>query len=171
MSELARFKLNLKTGEIEIEGSEAFVEKQIESLSTLVELISAAGDTIAANDESTNSNKDEITPPNSAQTSNNKMPDTFGEWLQSFKSDANDLEKALLTARYVQSQSATNDFKTSEVNKSLKDHGIKLTNSSSSLKRLIDKKYLFQTRKVGKLAFMRVSVDGQKHLDSIKFKG
>jgi hypothetical protein len=71
-----------------------------------------------------------------------------------------DQDKSLLTAYYVQSQSSTNDFKTSEVNKALMDHGIKLANPSVSLKRLGVKKLLFQTRKVGKLRFMKVSADG-----------
>ena len=39
MSEIAKFKLNLKNGEIEIEGSEEFVERQIHELESLLELI------------------------------------------------------------------------------------------------------------------------------------
>lgn len=39
MSETAKFKLNLKTGEVEIEGSEAFVERQIQQLETLIETV------------------------------------------------------------------------------------------------------------------------------------
>jgi len=70
----------------------------------------------------------------------------------------------LLTAYYVQSQSHTNDFKTSNVNKALKDHSIKLANPSETIRRLGVKKYLFQTRKIGKLRFMRVSADGLEEL-------
>ncbi|MBU2852402.1 hypothetical protein [Acidithiobacillus ferrivorans] len=39
MSDTAKFKLNLKSGEVEIEGSEAFVERQIEQLESLVEAL------------------------------------------------------------------------------------------------------------------------------------
>lgn len=165
MSDTTKFKINLRTGEVEFEGNETFVEKQIQNLEKTIGLF---GKQIISN---VNTNKeDKITNPSNgvkAQASSD-IPETFGEWLHSFKSDVNDLEKALITARYVQSQSSDNDFKTSEVNKSLKDHGIKLTNPSTSLKRLIGKKFLFQTRKKGSLKFMRLSVDGQSHLDSIK---
>lgn len=85
----------------------------------------------------------------------------------SLQDDAHRGDKALITARYVQSQSPTNDFKTSEVNKSLRDHGVKLGNPSRELDRLASKKLMFQVRKVGKLKFFRVSVDGQQHLETL----
>ena len=95
------------------------------------------------------------------------VPSTFGEWLHKFKADLSDLDKALITAYYIQSESPDNDFKTSQVNNSLKNHGIKLANPSETLHRLSTKKLLFQTRKVGKLKLMRVSADGIKHLKSL----
>ncbi len=91
--------------------------------------------------------------------------------MHQFRDDVNDLDKGLITALFVQKQAATNDFKTSEVNKSLKDHGIKLSNPSVTLNRLVSKKLLFQTRKDGKLKYFRVSTDGQKHLDTLKREG
>ena len=39
MNETARFKLNLITGEVEIEGSEEFVERQIQQLETVIETV------------------------------------------------------------------------------------------------------------------------------------
>jgi len=97
-----------------------------------------------------------------------QVPNTFGEWFHGFKNDINDSEKALITAYYVQKQSPQNDFKTSEVNKSLQEHGVKLSNPSNSLKNLSKKKLLFQTRKNGKLKYMRVSSDGVNHLKSLR---
>ncbi|MBF2099186.1 MAG: hypothetical protein IGQ88_12550 [Gloeomargaritaceae cyanobacterium C42_A2020_066] len=97
-----------------------------------------------------------------------QIPNTFGEWLHGFKDDINDLEKAPITAYYVQKQSPQNDFKTSEVNKFLQDHGVKLSNPSNSLTRLAEKKLLFQTRKNGKLKYMRISSDGVNHLKSLR---
>jgi HPt (histidine-containing phosphotransfer) domain-containing protein len=167
MSEIAKFKLNLKNGEVEIEGSEEFVERQIHGLESLLELIGASNQVMDEEPES----QEQIEQAESRTSTSDGMPSTFGEWLHAFKSDINDLDKALVTARYVQHESSTNDFKTSEVNKSLKDHGIKLSNPSTSLKRLIQKKYLFQTRKNGKLIYMRVSVEGQNHLETLKANG
>lgn len=170
MSEPAKFKINLNSGEVDISGSEEFVERQIEKLADLVEALGlsvGSGANEDAEDQDQSSRSDKVGVAASKQGSD-APAGTFGEWLHSFKSEINDLDKALITARFVQSLSPENDFKTSEVNKSLKEHGIRLANPSSSLKRLADKKLMFQTRKVGSLRFMRVSVDGQKHLETLK---
>lgn len=169
MSDTARFKINARTREVEIEGTEAFVERQIQQLESLFDLLGRAspnddpeiegdGSVDDAQEDKSNASKDE---PRTALG-------TFGEWMLAFKSDLGDMDKALIAARYVQSLSSDNDFKTSDVNKALEDHGIKISNPSLSLKRLGEKKLMFQTRKVGKLRFMRVSTDGQKELDSLK---
>lgn len=169
MSEVAKFKLNLKTGEIEVEGSEAFVERQIETLENLIQLMEIKP-IVGSEDASTTneSTENEHTGSEDVTITTEKLPSTFGEWMHTFKTELSDLDKALITARFVQSQFPANDFKTSDVNKALKDHGIKLSNPSVTLKRLGEKKLMFQTRKVGKLRYMRVSVDGQKHLNTLK---
>lgn len=168
MSETAKFKLNLKTGEVEIEGSEEFVERQIQQLETLIESVGLRTQQRGEGLESAQLEASEHPTPQQLASKEEQPPASFGEWMHTFRADITEMDKALITARYVQSQSPENDFKTSEVNKSLKDHGIKLSNPSSCLKRLGEKKLMFQTRKVGALRFMRVSVDGQKHLESLK---
>ena len=173
MSSTAKFKLDLKTREVEIEGSEEFVERQIQNLASIFEFLNddAADDTDTdhnAGEEAENGTIGEKPNGNAAQKA--AIPETLGEFMHSFNADISDLEKALITAQFVQTQSPTNDFKTSEVNNALKDHGIKLPNPSVSLRRLGGKKFLFQTRKIGKLRFMRVSTEGQAHLDTIKVK-
>ena len=173
MSEQATFRINLKTGEIEISGSEEFVEARIDSLGEILELVSESAVESEVVEEPANassSNQSEQASSASKATSDG-IPSTFGEWMHSFKDDITDIQKALITARFVQSQSPENDFKTAEVNKSLKDHGIKLSNPSKSLKVLEEKKFLFQTRKVGKLSYKRVSTDGQAHLETLKRDG
>lgn len=171
MSATAKFKLNIKTGEVEIEGSEAFVERQIQQLETLIETVGLRTQQRKEGSEGVPVDTNESPTSQQLTIKEELPPASFGEWMHSFRADINDLDKALITARYVQSQSPENDFKTSEVNNSLKDQGIKLSNPSSCLKRLGEKKLMFQTRKVGSLKFMRVSVDGQKHLESLKRQG
>lgn len=174
MTDSATFKINIKTGDVEIRGSEEFVERRVEALPEVLELLEellgeqASTEGLSTPPPATNT---QGSKPPETDDSSDSMPDTFGEWMHSFRDDISDLEKALITARFVQSQSSSNDFKTSEVNKSLLEHGIKLSNPSRSLKLLAEKKLLFQTRKVGKLRYMRVSQDGQQHLESIKREG
>jgi hypothetical protein len=169
--ETTKVRINLKTGEIEFEGSEQFVAEQLSKLTEIAELVGSLsgppeGNTELEGDDAVVDGAvelEQVEHEEEAASQADKtisVPKSFGEWLHNFKGELSDLDEALLTAYYVQTESSTNDFKTSEVNKALKDHGIKLTNPSETIRRLAVKKLLFQTRKVGKLRFMRVSADG-----------
>lgn len=170
-----KVKINLKTGEIEFEGSEKFVQGQMDNLDVILDLLSSG---YVGEEQGTESdgeyngnsdvNEDGDDNGNPAPSLDLSVPDSFGEWMHKFKDGINDIEKALVTAYYVQKEAPKNDFKTLEVNKSLRDHGIKLSNPSRALKLLEGKKYLFQTRKEGpKIRFMRVSQDGLSHLKTL----
>ncbi len=149
-----KVKINLNSGEIEFEGSQEFVQEQMDNLELILNLISSRKLTSANNsqtfseedddfeDEASEDGEDSDSTPSEADLS---IPESFGEWMHKFKDGINGVDKALITAYYVQQQAPKNDFKTIEVNNSLKDHGIKLSNPSKTLKSLETKKYLFQT--------------------------
>lgn len=166
MSDTAKFRFNFKSGDIEIEGSEEFVREQIAAIGNLVELWDSAKST--RDEEEVDVGSDDDSSSGTTDAAGKGIPDTFGEYMHSFRSGLSDVDTALLAARFVQSQSSTNDFKTLEVNKTLREHGIKLQNPSRDLGRLASRKLIFQTRKVGKLKFVRVSQDGLKHLETLK---
>ena len=175
MDKPARARINFKTGEVELEGSEQFVQGQLANIDAIADYIALLSTNNSLDEESIVEQEEiaavaEEEQEKLASTSERELqvPNTFGEWLHGFRDDINDLEKALITAYYVQKQSPQNDFKTSEVNKFLQDHGVKLSNPSNSLTRLAEKKLLFQTRKNGKLKYMRVSSDGVNHLKSLR---
>lgn len=175
MTKQARAKINFKTGEVELEGSEEFVQNQLANIDSIAEYMALLSSNNSLDDESIVEQEEiaavaEEEQEKLASTSEQELqvPNTFGEWLHGFKNDINDLDKALITAYYVQKQSPQNDFKTSEVNKSLQEHGVKLSNSSNSLQNFSKKKLLFQTRKNGKLKYMRVSSDGVNCLKSLR---
>ena len=175
--ESTKVKINIKSGEIEFEGSQEFVQEQMDNLESILKLLSSrktsgaqeSVDTDEIDDSGMNDDCDESgDDQGSGAAPNLSVPDSFGEWMHKFKDSIKGIDKALITAYYVQQQAAKNDFKTIEVNNSLKDHGVKLANPSKDLKSLETKKYLFQTRKEGpKIRFMRVSEDGVKYLKTL----
>ncbi|MAT96445.1 MAG: hypothetical protein CL608_04815 [Anaerolineaceae bacterium] len=171
----AKVKIDLQERVIEIEGSIEFVERQIDNLENIVDLIERldTDDTSLSepNDIEDIPASEEVNSPDETNTSNDNknlsVPTSFGEWMHRFQETLTDQERALIAAYYVQNQSNENDFKTSEVTKCLKDHAIKLANPSNCLNRLASKKLTFQTRKVGSLKYRRVSREGEKHLKKL----
>ncbi|AYV57679.1 hypothetical protein EFP84_18720 [Leptospira kmetyi] len=162
--ESTKFKISCDLGIIEFEGSESFVEKHIKKVDEYLKTMSIA--------ESSEKSRANATPKDGKQGSTPLkgsilVPEIFGEWLNKFPKEILDLDKALITAYFVQKQSGQNEFKTSDVNKFLTEHGIKLSNPSRDLKNLSTKKYMFQVRKDGKLSFKRVSVEGENYLKGL----
>jgi len=165
----ARIKINIEIGEVEIEGSEDFVNSHVDNLEDIFKHIEMRRSPIVNEVPQTNieientSTESEIL----AVKPSLSVPDTFGEWMLHFKDELNDQGKVLITAFYLQKKSKTNDFKTKQVSDALKEHGIKIANTSTNLTRLTSKKAIFQTRKDGNLKFFRVSKDGEKELEKL----
>lgn len=164
----ASVKINLSNGEIEISGSEEFVERQLANLDDIIsrintkKIVRRESAPLPSMGEAT-----EIDDVPDANQSENTLPDTFGEWLNRFPREINDNDKALVAAYFIQKQSDGNEFKTLEVNKILQDQGIKLTNPSTSIRRLASKKLSFSVRKDGKISYYRLSKSGEEHLFSL----
>jgi hypothetical protein len=166
-----KVKINIHLGELEFEGSEEFVKGQMDKLEAIVDIIAQ----LYVDEE--NNEIEEVVYEERKEVEESKLmleeekplevPETFGEWKHRFIDDTNDLDKVLMTAYFTQIKSGQNEFKTKEVNDTLKDHGIKLTNPSRTLDRLTDKKLTFQVRKSGKIKFLRVSADGISHLKTL----
>jgi len=160
-----RVRINLASGEIEIQGSEEFVERQLSNLESLIRTVSLGR---GFRPQSPSSPEVQVVDEvEGATLAGFQLPDVFGEWLSQFPRDINDNDKALIAAYYIQSKSATNEFKTLEVNKILQEQGVKLANTSNSIKRLVSRKFAFTTRKEGRVNYYRLSQTGQEHLMSL----
>lgn len=164
----SRFKINIHTGDVEFEGSEDFVKEQIKNLQETIKFIKQSSPKPSPNNlkneplVETNKNK-------SQQTSRTgDIPGSFGEWMHGFPANLSDQDKALVAGMFVQNGSEKSDFKTSEINAMLKDHGFKLSNPSKFLNDLISKKFVFQTRKEGKLKYLRVSKPGEARIAELR---
>lgn len=141
---VAKVKINVHSGELEFEGSEEFVKEQMDKLEAIVDIIAQLyiDDEEAEIEEFLQEDRKEIEETKLKVIEKNplEVPDTFGEWQHRFIDDTSETDKALMTAYFVQVKSGQNEFKTKEVNDTLKEHGIKLANPSLSLNRLTDKK-------------------------------
>ena len=155
MPDQARIRISLTTGDLEVEGSEAFIAKYAEPLDELIErlrkghLHAPAAPTGAS-----------PTPaPNASAAS---QPEEFGEALHALPNSATGTDQILLAGLFAQKDSADSTFSTGEANQLLVGQGIKLTNPSQALKNGITAKRAF---KVGKR--YRVSKAGEEYVSEL----
>jgi hypothetical protein len=151
----ARFRINLTTREIEIEGSEAFVREYAERFEELLAMLakSPVPDTGPA---------ESLQAPADAPLAAD-LPSTFGEYLNLFPGDITDLDKMLIAGYYVQSQSQDNSFATASAHNLLKEQGIKLANAADCVKKNQRAKRVFAVEK----GRFRVSRLGSEHINSL----
>ena len=143
MTEHARIKINLKLGEIEIEGSESFVKKRLEEIPGLIESLNIStpfeenADPFKTEDKDTQdvTQEDGGQPIDKSNSSEMSVPDNFGELLNKFPKNIQQVDQILIAAYFAQHTSSVTDnsFKTYFANKLLKDQGIKLTNAGQSI--------------------------------------
>jgi hypothetical protein len=148
-------KINLKIGQVEIsiEGPPDFVSAQYDKVEAHLKTYSEMSTKIVQSDEDEGNQNN----GNSSRVSDETLPETFGEWLNKIPNQTSDTQKAILAGYYVQKSSEDNSFRARDVNKILKDHSLKLSNSSVFLKNAADSKKLFQVSKTGKEPHYRVS--------------
>jgi len=159
---IAKLRFNLNLGEIEIEGSEEFVERQTLNLENILKVLKESQVKL----ERAIPVYEELIPTAVVEsTSSSKhLPETFGEWIHKLPRDANDVTKVLLAGYYLQKQSEDNMFRTRDVNKLLKDHGVSVGNASQTVKNNVEAKRIFQVSKTGQEANYRVSRDQELEL-------
>lgn len=127
MEQNSKFRINLSTKEIEIEGSEDFVKGYIERLEHFVSIFQAKSVSSANNTPTSEKKFEEL--PKSKEVS----PASFGEYLQTFPPNLTNVDKILIAGYYEQNQSEENIFTTSSAHELLKEQGIRLTNPSDSI--------------------------------------
>src|SRR5215210_2295421 len=126
MADQARIRVSLTTGDLEVEGSEAFVAKYAEPIDELIGRLREGR--LQAPAAPTG---DSPTPTPMATGSH---PEEFGEALHGLPNSATGTDQILLAGLYAQQESADSTFSTGEANQLLVGQGIKLTNPSQSLK-------------------------------------
>lgn len=174
MSEKA--KINMKIGEIEIsiEGPSEFVSKQYDKVESHLNAYKSLSESIKkSNSENptqkpaTKSSGTPKTEEKAEVTSPNELPNSFGEWLNLIPKDTSETDKALLAGYYTQLNSEAGYYRSRDVSKLLKEHGIKLSNPSLFVKANANNKNSFQHSKNGSETNYKLSRDGETYAKSL----
>ncbi|MBL1141902.1 MAG: hypothetical protein HND53_07730 [Proteobacteria bacterium] len=176
MRDIFRVRVKTKEGEIEIEGSQLFVDKKMEQLPELVKKLDRVlADNGSKNKDATSqveSNKDKKTTikkkPVSSKTrtasANLSVPNSFKQWLAKFPDKIRQADILLIACYFIQHRSPDNIFKCFLAKNTLAKAGIELTNLDSSINRLINEQLILVSKKAGKLTLYKVSTKGRNSL-------
>jgi len=185
MAEKTRFRVNIKTGEIEIEGDQAFVEGQISKLPTIVNTITSGGSIsvskaarkpkavkktsqLASTAKPTEKQKKvQSTTNKRGRKTRKKALETdkeFIEWMKNYKTGLKQVDYVLLSGYYIQKRTKSESFRTADISKLLKMIDKKVSNITSTLYLLNRNKKLDITEKKGRTSYFKVTASGEKYL-------
>ncbi len=146
-----RFRVNPTLGEIEIEGTEEFVDRYWNELHSLVARVPVQHDEVEASEPSA--------APIPAASQSDGVPETFGEYFNLFE-DLSGTDEVLVAGYYHQMAVSEEDvFTTNEANELLKEQRVKVANASQSVQRNLSAKKVF---KIGRA--YRVSRQGEEYI-------
>jgi hypothetical protein len=147
----AKIRINISAGEIEIEGTEAFVREYVDRFEELLEFLKKRPQVAPV--------PQKIALPEQAPApAKTEMPEVFGEYLQRFPKSITDLDRILIAAYFVQSHEPDNFFTTRSANKLLTEQGIKVANASVCVRRNTEKGLVFALEK-GKFRVSQRGID------------
>lgn len=149
----ARVRISLTQGEIELEGSEAFIRSYADRLEGLFERLEQQTASASDVQVATRSSPPGAAPA-PAQPSQN-----FGERLQALPRSVTDVDRILLAGHHAQGRSPDRSFATGEANALLTEQGIKVGNPSQCVKQNLLAKRVFKHQ-----GRYRVSQQGTDHL-------
>lgn len=145
-----RIRINLNQRELEIEGPEPFVANYTEQLTSLLRQLI---------DPINSQNAVIQSPSESATVEVEDSSSSFGELYHLMPRTLTDVDRILLAGYFVQRNSSTGSFTTSEVNTLLTEHGVRVSNASECVRRNISTKRVFNIK--GKY---RVSQHGEEYV-------
>ena len=157
-----RIRINLAAGELEIAGSEEFVERYRKPIDWMLDRLMSEGSSASAG-------TGERSPAPKAGSGPQRIDvkgAEFGEALHQLPADATGTDQILLAGLFGQTASENDTFSTAEANKLLIAQGIKLSNASQALKQNLMARRVFKHE--GKY---RVSKVGLEYLAKLMGSG
>ncbi len=152
MSERSRVRINLAQSELEVEGTEAFVEGFRPQIDALLERLPQA--IVLTRARPTDAVAPVAAPPASVE-----LP-PFGEFLHFLPQSATEVDRMLAAGFYLQQLSTDDSFATGDANKRLAEHGIKIGNASQCVRQSLTARRVFSVQR----GRFRVSQQGRAYL-------
>ena len=162
----ARIRIDFSKGELELEGTEEFVERHLDLLAELEppsETEKNSPHTTSGDEEN-----EDLSSEDHMNSSLPEVPEHFGEWFHLFThNDLARVDEALIAGYYIQCRVDEEDFSTSNVTDTLDEVDINQSNTSQSIKNLLNNNRSYKTRKDGGKQFYKVSREGRKYLQDL----
>lgn len=138
MADKAKIRINLSSREIELEGTETFIEKYSDIINDYLKVIKEP-----VSHNATVAIEDDIQVSNLPNVSFSSMPDSFGEYYSRFPKSMKDVDKILVAGYFVQ-QKTGNAFSSGEASSLLIEQGVKLSNAAAFLKANLESRKIFK---------------------------
>lgn len=174
-------KIHLKIGEIEIsiEGTPEFVTKQYQQMEQELNLGRKITDSVqettgvdqkAEQPETKQAPKSTRAKTTKKASSKTLEKEGFEEWLKKLPKGLKNRDKALIAGYYNQLLSKDNVFRVRDMNNTLKENGIKITNPSSLIKNVAkSEKIIKQVSRVGRQVYYQFTKEGEKYMNDLLF--
>lgn len=168
-------KIHVKVGEIEIsiEGKPDFVTKQYKEMEKELNLRQKITGTSKETPgrkrtSTTTARKTSKTSQSKKVASTKESKDGFSEWLEKLPKGLKNKDKALVAAYYNQLNSKKNVFRVRDMNNTLKNHGIKITNPSSLIKNVAKtQKIINQVSREGRQVYYKFTKEGEGYINKL----
>lgn len=164
MEDKARIRINLSIREIELEGTEAFIDRYSEMIQDYLTLIKEpvqspdlVDNTKAKFDSGLNAFDAIAELP-----STDSMPTSFGEFYSRFPKSIKDVDRILLAGYFFQQRNGNSAFSNQDASSLLLEQNVKLTNASAFLKANLEARKIFKHE--GKY---KVSEVGAEHIKKL----
>lgn len=162
-------RIHLKAGEIEftIEGSPDYVSKQYKEMAVNLQL----NDSLTTDDE-TNQKPDSPKRTRTTTTKKKKSlqatTQDFSQWLENLPENLKNRDKVLIAGYFNQLRSKEHVFCVRDINKTLENQGIKITNPYSTINNAMKSQDLLkQVSQEGRQKYFQLTRKGEKYIRNL----
>lgn len=159
-------KIHLKIGDIEfsIEGSPEYVAKQYKEMEENLHLRERLTGKSETTEKPASSRRTRTTTTKRKKTLQSTTQD-FSQWLEKLPKELKNRDKVLVAGYFNQLRSKDHVFRVRDINSTLKNQGINITNPSSLINNIVKSKNIIrQVSREGRQKYYQLTKEGEKHI-------